>query len=93
MQMISAKQVEGAVDTSSAQNIDGEKTFSAPVAFTNPDVSQFAGMKIDGLYLYWLKSLDSLDQDGNLRMGPNPETNQLSMQYYELGMWQNTTQK
>lgn len=92
MQMISAKQVEGAVDTTSTQTIDGEKTFSTPATFTNPDGSQFAAMRIDGLYLYWLKSLDTLDQDGNLRIGPNPETNLLAMQHYEFGKWQNMNQ-
>ncbi|MDP1728280.1 MAG: hypothetical protein Q8M15_15940 [Bacteroidota bacterium] len=87
MEMISAKQVEGVVDTTSAQNIEGEKTFTAPASFTNPVGGTFAGMKIDGLYLYWLNSYNFLDEEGNLRIGPNPDTLLLTMQRFEMGIW------
>ena len=52
MDKISAKQVEGIVDTTTRQQIDGEKTFSSPTNFLSPFGKEFTAMCIDGLNIY-----------------------------------------
>jgi hypothetical protein len=88
--MISAKQVEGAVDTTSPQTIQAEKTFSLPTNFSTDQGDPFVGMRIEGLYMYWLKSFDRLDEENNFRIGPNIDTNKLVMQRFENGEWIDT---
>jgi len=89
MEKIAAKQIEGVVDTFSDQSIEGEKSFNGQVNFIASTPQLFSGMRIEGNYLYWLQSFDQLDVDGNIRIGPHPETNYPVMQRFEGGNWQN----
>jgi hypothetical protein len=82
MDKISAKQIEGVVDTTSAQVIEGVKSFSDPLHILNRQDPSIMGMRIDGLYIYWLRDLEQLDQEGNIRMGFNPRTGRFSLQEF-----------
>lgn len=89
MDKISAKQIEGVVDTISAQSIDGEKTFARPTTFLAQMGKEFTCMCIDGLNLYWLITPGQFDQDGNKRLGIDPESGLFGLQEYKGGMWNN----
>ena len=82
MDKISAKQIEGVVDTTSAQVIEGVKSFSDPLHILNRQDRSIMGMRIDGLFIYWLSDLEQLDQVGNIRMGFNPRTGRFSLQEF-----------
>lgn len=89
MDKISAKQIEGVVDTTSAQSIDGEKTFARPTTFLAQMGKEFTCMCIDGLNLYWLITPGQFDQEGNKRLGIDPESGLFGLQEYKGGMWNN----
>jgi len=88
MEKILAKQIEGVVDTSSAQVIDGEKTFSSAVSFLNKQAQDFLGMRIHGAHIYWLRDLEQLDQEGNIRLGIDPRTGTFALQQFTR-QWEN----
>ena len=54
MDKISAKQIEGVVDTNTSQNIQGEKTFMNPTLFQTSLNDSVYTMCIDGSFVYWL---------------------------------------
>ncbi len=87
MDKISAKQVEGIVDTTTRQQIDGEKTFSSPTNFLSPFGKEFTAMCIDGLNIYWLITPGVFDQEGNRRLGIDPESGVFGLQEFKGGMW------
>ncbi len=87
METISAKQVEGAVDTSTEQNIGGVKSFTSPVNFISENVEGYACIRAEGLYLYWLKDQSHFYSDGDLRLGPGLSTEGLSFQKFREGEW------
>jgi hypothetical protein len=87
---ILAKQIEGVVDTTSAQVIEGEKSFSDPLHVLNMQDRNFAGMRIDGLFIYWLRDFQQLDDVGNIRMGMDPKTGTFSLQQFTK-QWENIT--
>ena len=82
MDKILAKQIEGVVDTTSAQVIEGVKTFSDPLHVLNMQDRNFAGMRIDGLFIYWLRDFQQLDDVGNIRMGFDPRTGAFALQQF-----------
>ena len=90
MEKILAKQIEGVVDTSGAQVIDGEKTFSSAVSFLNKQAQDFLGMRIDGLFIYWLRDFQQLDDVGNIRLGFDPRTGAFALQQFTK-QWENIT--
>jgi len=87
MDKISAKQVEGIVDTATRQQIDGEKTFSSPTYFVTQFGKEFTAMCIDGLNIYWLITPGVFDQEGNRRLGIYPESGVFGLQVFKRGMW------
>jgi len=87
MDKISAKQVEGIVDTTTRQQIDGEKTFSSPTYFVTQFGKEFTAMCIDGLNIYWLITPGVFDQEGNRRLGIDPESGVFGLQEFKRGMW------
>ncbi len=91
MNKISAKQIEGVVDTTSSQSVGGEKTFMNPVNFqTNINNQEFT-MTINGAFVYWLMMPGSLEAEGNKRLGINPFNGQFGLQEFRLGLWVNIT--
>ncbi|MEY3967279.1 MAG: hypothetical protein RL137_179 [Bacteroidota bacterium] len=90
MDKILAKQIEGVVDTTSAQVIEGVKTFSDPLHVLNMQDRNFAGMRIDGLFIYWLRDFQQLDDVGNIRMGFDPRTGAFVLQQFTK-QWENIT--
>lgn len=88
METITAKQVDGAIDNSTDQIIGGEKSFTAPVNFFPVEPGQFECMRLEGLYLYWLKDSRKLDSEGDLRLGPSLTIEGLSLQKCTSGIWQ-----
>jgi len=64
MERINVKQVEGALDTQSGQEVKGSKAFSAPQHFPgeNTCLSLYQG------YIYWTRTQGVLAETGNLRM-------------------------
>lgn len=88
MDKILAKQIEGVVDTTSAQVIEGEKSFSDPLRVLNMQDRNFAGMRIDGLFIYWLRDFQQLDDVGNIRLGFDPRTGSFALQQYTK-QWEN----
>ena len=88
MDKILAKQIEGVVDTTSAQVIEGVKTFSDPLHVLNMQDRNFAGMRIDGLFIYWLRDFQQLDDVGNIRLGFDPRTGSFALQQYTK-QWEN----
>ena len=82
MDKISAKQIEGVVDTTSAQVIEGEKTFSDPMRILNRQDPSIMGMRIDGLFIYWLRDFEQFDQQGNIRLGFDPRTGRFVLQEF-----------
>lgn len=93
METISAKQVEGAVDTSTEQNIGGVKSFTSPVNFLPNEPAAFQCMRMDGLYLYWLKDQANLYSEGDLRLGPGMAIEGLTLQKYREGNWEEVLPK
>ncbi len=87
METISAKQVEGEVDTSTEQNIGGVKSFTSPVNFIPENTEEYACMRAEGLYLYWLKEPSHYYSDGDLRLGPGLAMEGLSFQKFREGEW------
>ena len=90
MDKILAKQIEGVVDTTSAQVIEGDKSFSDPLHVFNMQDRNFAGMRIDGLFIYWLRDFQRLDDVGNIRMGMDPKTGAFALQKFTK-QWENIT--
>jgi hypothetical protein len=87
METISAKQVEGAVDVTSDQSIGGEKSFTSPANFFPTDPGQFECLRIEGLYLYWLKDRSKFENDGNMRIGPSMSYSCPTLQEFKDGSW------
>jgi hypothetical protein len=90
VEKILAKQIEGVVDTTSAQVIEGVKTFSDPLQVLNMQDRNFAGMRIDGLFIYWLRDFQQLDDVGNIRLGFDPRTGAFALQQFTK-QWENIT--
>ena len=88
MDKILAKQIEGVVDTTSAQVIEGVKSFSDPLLVLNMQDRNFAGMRIDGLFIYWLRDFQQLDDVGNIRLGFDPRTGSFALQQFTK-QWEN----
>lgn len=88
MDKILAKQIEGVVDTTSAQVIEGVKSFSDPLHVLNMQDRNFAGMRIDGLFIYWLRDFQQLDDVGNIRLGFDPRTGSFALQQFSK-QWEN----
>ena len=88
MDKILAKQIEGVVDTTSAQVIEGVKTFSDPLHVLNMQDRNFAGMRIDGLFIYWLRDFQQLDDVGNIRLGFDPRNGSFALQQFTK-QWEN----
>ena len=88
MDKILAKQIEGVVDTTSAQVIEGVKSFSDPLHVLNMQDRNFAGMRIDGLFIYWLRDFQQLDDVGNIRLGFDPRTGSFALQQFTT-QWEN----
>jgi hypothetical protein len=88
MDKILAKQIEGVVDTTSAQVIEGVKSFSDPLHVLNMQDRNFAGMRIDGLFIYWLRDFEQLDAVGNIRLGFDPRTGSFVLQQFTK-QWEN----
>lgn len=87
MAKISAKQVEGVVDLVNDQNIAGNKIFSDSISVTTAD-DTFTMITIVGAYIYWLQVPNQLDYEGNLRLGPDPNTGTLVKQiFHRIDGW------
>lgn len=64
MDRLKVKQVEGAMDTVSAQDVSGEKRFSAPQAF----LGESWNIVIANGFIYWVQNPATLDELGNSRL-------------------------
>jgi hypothetical protein len=64
MAKLTAKQVEGVLDTSSTQEVTGQKTFSSAQAFSGAGQS----IVIAGGYIYWVNNPTVLNDHGNTRL-------------------------
>ena len=89
MNKISAKQIEGIVDTKTPQIIEGEKTFMTPTLFQKTLNNAVYTMCIDGSFVYWLQTPGVFDFDGNKRLGINPMNGQFGLQMFQFGQWVN----
>ena len=89
MNKISAKQIEGVVDTKNPQNIEGEKTFMNPAFFQSSINNTVWTMCINGAFVYWLQTPGVYDSDGNKRLGINPMNGQFGLQMFQFGQWVN----
>jgi hypothetical protein len=89
MEKISAKQLDGVIDTTTAQEIEGEKTWKSPSNFHSLNPGEFVGMRIDGVFIYWLKSFERMDMDGTIRFGFDPNVNAFVMQRLQSETWEN----
>jgi len=89
MNKISAKQIEGVVDTKTPQIIEGEKTFMTPTLFQKTANNAVYTMCIDGSFVYWLQTPGVFDFDGNKRLGINPMNGQFGLQMFQFGQWVN----
>ncbi len=87
METITAKQVEGAVDTTTDQSIGGVKSFTSTVNFFPADPTQFVCIKIEGLYIYWLKDSNIMDNEGDMRIGPSINFTCPTLQEFRNGIW------
>lgn len=87
METITAKQVEGAVDTTTDQSIGGIKSFTAPVNFFPIEPNQFECMRMEGLYLYWLKDQTKFETEGDMRIGPSNNFSCPTLQEFNGGSW------
>ncbi len=83
MEQIQAKQVQGAVDTRSDQNVDGMKTFMSPTVFDSMGNSH--SIVISGGMIYWAQDINNRDEDGNFRMGV--DRGLFVQQAYSDGRW------
>lgn len=79
MSRIKSKQVEGAVDTFSSQEVTGQKTFSSAQAFTGG----VTAVVISEGYIYWAMNPQNLDEDGNSRM--RIENGQMQIEVFQGG--------
>ena len=86
MGKILAKQVVGSLDITSEQVVEGKKTFSAPVVFQKKE-STHSMINHDG-FIYWVKDLKKLEQDGNYRIGIVNSV--MQTQYFLNGNWGNS---
>jgi hypothetical protein len=89
MNKISAKQIEGVVDTSSSQNVDGEKTFMSPVVIQTNLNNVVHTMVINGSFVYWILIPGVMESEGNKRLGINPLNGQFGLQQFSMGQWVN----
>jgi hypothetical protein len=89
MDKISAKQIEGVVDTNTSQNIQGEKTFMNPTLFQTSLNDSVYTMCIDGSFVYWLQTPGIYDFEGNKRLGINPKNGEFGLQMFQFGQWVN----
>lgn len=64
MDRIKVKQVEGAMDLSSGQEVTGTKSFSAPQQFTGGEITMVAYQDA----LYWCQREKVLEDAGNSRL-------------------------
>jgi|TARA_B110001452_G_scaffold251162_1_gene239971 hypothetical protein len=64
MSKINAKQIDGALDTSSSQQVTGQKTFSSAQTF----LGGMQSVIINDGYIYWVANPNMLNEDGNSRM-------------------------
>jgi uncharacterized protein with LGFP repeats len=88
MEKVQVKQVEGAVDNSTNQNIAGEKTFMNPATFRNTEPGGSTSfIRMEGGFIYWTKNAAVLNAEGNMRIGKHPTTGSPTMQTYKGGVW------
>lgn len=64
MSKINAKQVDGVLDTSSSQQVTGQKTFSSAQTF----LGGMQSVIISDGYIYWALNPAVLNEDGNSRL-------------------------
>lgn len=88
MDKISAKQIEGVVTDHTDQEISGKKIINEIVYIKAPENSFYFGMCMDGNYLYWVKTHGQLNENGNIRIGSNPQTLIATFEKFESGSWQ-----
>jgi hypothetical protein len=81
MARLKVKQVEGAVDTSTAQRIQGRKTFESATAFFDSS----RAVVITGGYIYWCVDPAVLNAAGNTRL--QLRTTGLITEKYDKGNW------
>ena len=84
MDRIKVKQVEGALDDKSDQEVTGSKAFAAPQHFPGEGFC----MSLHGGYIYWRQSQGVLDEPGNTRIRGWEGT--LLIEFFNGGIW--TTQ-
>jgi hypothetical protein len=88
MKKIQVKQNEGVVDTTSVQNIAGEKSFGNPVNFqTTSGGIPSTIIRMHGGWIYWTKNAAVLDFEGNMRIGKHPVTGFPAVQLFSNGAW------
>lgn len=88
MDKISAKQIEGIVTDYTDQVISGKKIFMEPVYIKAPENGFYYGMCMDGNYIYWVKTHGELNENGNMRIGSNPQSQIVTFEKFESGSWQ-----
>jgi hypothetical protein len=91
MEKVQVKQVEGAVDDFSGQNIDGEKTFLTSTNFKSKNAASGVVIRIEDGFIYWTKNPFVLNAEGNMRLGKHPTTGAPSVQLYKGGAWTDQT--
>lgn len=89
MEKVQVKQVEGAVDNTSNQTIEGEKIFGAPTTFQTKGTATM--IRMEAGYIYWTKNPQVLNAEGNMRLGKHPTTGAPSVQIYKGGAWSDDT--
>ena len=80
MAKLTAKQVDGVLDTSSSLEVTGQKTFSSAQAFTGGNQS----VVLAGGYMYWVSNPAILNDQGNTRI--RFENGQMLVEVFE-GEW------
>lgn len=81
MDKIKAKQVEGVVDTGSAQTITGNKTFQGVQSFPGPEYT----LSIFEDKLYWVQNQGTLEETANMRLFC--KDGRFVFEYFEVDTW------
>ncbi len=81
MEAIHVKQVENAMDLKSKQQVSGSKEFTAAQYF----VGSYQSIVLHDGYMYWVQSINQLDQEGNSRL--SMAGGYLTIEVYTEGAW------
>lgn len=81
MDQLKVKQIENGMDTNTAQQVSGTKSFTSQQNF----IGSSQHVVISDGYIYWCTNPAILDEDGNSRMSMNGGS--ILTEVYQVGAW------